>query len=323
MGTRQVGAGGGSASCAEDSTLARASIRQGVLAAWEPQAVALTAPPLCGPGGARPRLGACWRDAPRAPIGPPAASPAGPGRAPLRASAVPLESTLLASAAEGRKARFVADCPRYMLSAPRPARDVATPGSGPVASLVVVPLIAPDGRACFGGLYFAFEAPTDCARERGALLTAAHVVMSALGPKLAASRPQALLASAASLKARWCPCCAARPPPLAPERRFPCLPPCSLCACLAGLRGSAQFAGWAGCQSGAAARAQAYTPPHSRSAKFKRKCAPEREASTCGMHPQNTSDPSLSHTNPVPSFASGHRDGRPAARPPPGHRLPL
>lgn len=57
-----------------------------------------------------------------------------------------MDRTLLASAVVMQQARFVKDCAAYIQTCPAPARDIFSPCSGPVASVVLIPLLAgPEG----------------------------------------------------------------------------------------------------------------------------------------------------------------------------------
>ncbi|KAI8469489.1 MAG: kinase-like domain-containing protein [Monoraphidium minutum] len=95
---------------------------------------------------------------------------------------MPLAHTLLASAIQGKKARFVKDCAAYMQNCPEPAHDVFTHASHLVSSLVVVPLIV-EGRA-LGALYFTQDTPCDFSNIQDALLGFVQCVTLPLHNKL-------------------------------------------------------------------------------------------------------------------------------------------
>lgn len=100
------------------------------------------------------------------------------------AGVLPLDRTLLASAVAMQQARFIKDCATYIQTCPTPARDLFSPCSGLVASVVLIPLVAgPEGP--FGALYFALDKPCDFEAPRDTMLGFVSGVTGTLHSKLA------------------------------------------------------------------------------------------------------------------------------------------
>ncbi|KAI8475115.1 MAG: kinase-like domain-containing protein [Monoraphidium minutum] len=125
----------------------------------------------------------------------PAGGGGGGGGAPA-VSRMALDGTLLASALHKGQARFIKDLGSYMQGCPRIATDVFSRCSGPVGSIVALPLLGAAGGP-LGGLYLAGEEPCAFENIQGVLLGLVNAVVLAFEGRMPEFVGAALLEEAA------------------------------------------------------------------------------------------------------------------------------